>query len=163
MAALVSVNPRVVKNPGEIIDTKIILNGQSWDAGQWLYEGTAGFLTACASSADTGTGGIKYVAMTTVTDPVNNTTTAPVQVIAADTIFEIHELDGAITTANIGQQYEISVASNVVTVDVSATDNAGIEVVEIGPSYNELENASGDTLARMRVKVLTTAIDAVPA
>ena len=163
MATLVAVNPRVVKNPGEIIDTKIILNGQSWNAGQWLFTGTAGFLKACATNAFTNTGGIKYVAMKTVADPVNNTTTTPVMIINSDTVFEIHELNGTLSTANIGQHYDINVDSNVVTLDADGIGNLCIEVIEIGPSYNDMENDSADTLARARVKVLKTMLDAKPA
>ena len=69
MATLTAVNPVVAK--GDHMETvkKLILSGQTWNAGQFLFADANGLLKACASNADAGTGGIKYYAITDQTDP----------------------------------------------------------------------------------------------
>jgi len=140
-----------------------ILSGQSWKAGQFLFHDTSGLLKTCASDADSGTGGVKYVALTDQADPGNSTTYAEVGVIHQDHVFEMNELNGTVSEANLGVFYAIDVTSNIVTIDVDDTGNDALVVTELGYDYNPLQNTSSDTLARVRVKVIPAAIEAAPA
>lgn len=163
MATLTAVNPRLVKGPVMESTSLLIANGQSWSAGQFLYVDTSGLLNACASDADSGTGGIKYYALTDQADPGNSTTYAEVGVIHADHVFEINELDGTLAAANLGQFYGIDVTSNVVTVDVGDTTNDALEIVELAADYNPVQNSTADIKARCRVKVIPAALNAAAA
>jgi len=166
MAALTASNPRVFKLadnvPLERV-TKRILNGQSWKAGQWLYTDTSDLLKACPSPADSGTGGIKYIALTDQSDPGDSTTNATVLAIVQDTVFECNELANALALTDIGLQCEINVASNIITIDASSTTNAGVEIVDVGVNYNPAQYTIADTKARCLVKVLPTALEAAQA
>jgi hypothetical protein len=141
----------------------MVLNGQSWKAGQFLYMDTNGLLATCASDADAETGGIKYYAINDQDDPGNNTTTANVGIITADTVFEGNELDGTPTIANVGIPYGIDVTSNVVTVDIGDTGNDAVMITELGYQYEPLKNKSDDIKMRVRFKVLPEALEAANA
>jgi len=164
MAALTAVNPVVVGKDTSMATVKmLILNGQSWNAGQFLYVDTSGLLNACASDADAATGGIKYYALTDQTDPGNSTTEAEVGIITSDTIFEGNELDGTVTQANIGPFYAIDVTSNVVTVDVGDTSNDAVVITDIGSEFSPAQYNTDDTKAKIRFRILNVALEAAPA
>lgn len=163
MATLTSVNPRVVGGPVMATEKILILNGQSWKAGQFLFVDTSGLLKTCASDADSGTGGIKYFALADQTNPGNSTTYADVGVIHPDHVFEINELDGAIDSLNIGGIYGIDVTSNVVTVDEGDTSNPALKVIAVASDYNPLQNVAADVSGRCRVQVIASVIDAARA
>lgn len=163
MATLTSVNPRVVAGPVMATEKILILNGQSWKAGQFLFVDTSGLLKTCASDSDSGTGGIKYFALTDQTDPGNSTTYAEVGVIHPDHVFEINELDGAVDSANIGGIYGIDVTSNVVTVDEGDTSNPALKVIAVASDYNTLQNDVADVKGRCKVQVIASVIDAARA
>jgi len=163
MATLTAVNPRVVAGPVMATEKILILNGQSWKAGQFLFVDTSGLLKTCASDADSGTGGIKYFALVDQTDPGNSTTYAEVGVIHPDHVFEINELDGAIDSANIGGIYGIDVTSNVVTVDEGDTSNPALKVIAVASDYNTLQNDVADVKGRCKVQVIASVIDAARA
>lgn len=157
-------NPRVVAGPPlEKDSSKYILNGQSWNAGQLLYCDTSGRLRPCASDADAGTGGIKYIGLDTVTNPGNTTTTADVGVLTRDHILEGNELDGTLTRANIGQYYALSVVTGLCTLDADDTGNDAFEVVDLGYIFDEAQYNSTDIKAKVRFKILTTVLEAAPA
>lgn len=160
MATLTVVNPRIVKAPNgvEIDDSKLITSGQSWKAGQFLTL-SSGLLVACG----TDEASVRYLALEDVTDPGNSTTPAKVVVLTSDMVLEIHELDGALVAADIGKKYAINVTSNKCTLDVADTGTAAknfLLLEELGPDYNELEDASGDVKARCRVKIIQSALEA---
>ena len=162
MATLVAVNPRVIQRvvPQNKVQV-LIKNGSSWKAGQWLDVDTSGLLTACASDADAGTGGIKYQALTDQDDPGDSTTYAKVEEIDAGTVFRINELNGTVTTAAIGNQYGIDVTSNVLTLDVGDTTNYAVKVVDVGSNRSPVEFSDADVKGVAFVKVLPVCIDAV--
>ena len=163
MAALTSTNLRVWKGQ---LETKkcLILNGQSWKAGQLLRQNTSGLLTVVASNHVAATGGNIYMALSDQADPGNSTTYALVAVVTADTIFLGNEYDTTATAASIGQDAGVNVASNICTVDISAGASypffrvVGVLSAEVEPCMND----SADTKARLLVKVLTTIIEATP-
>jgi hypothetical protein len=163
MATLTAVNPRVVAGPVMATENILILSGQSWKAGQFLFVDTSGLLKTCASDADSGTGGIKYFALADQTNPGNSTTYAKVGVIHPGHVFEINELDGAIDSLNIGGIYGIDVSSNVVTVDEADTSNPALKVISVASDYNPLQNAADDVKGRCRVQVIASVIDAARA
>lgn len=162
---LTATNPVVFKceTPMETTDQYYILNGQSWKAGQFLYVDTSGLLKACASDADAGTGGIKFLALTDQDDPGNSTTKAEVGIITADMVFEMNELNGTVSQANLGQFYALDVTSNVCTVDVDDTSNDALELVALGYETNPALYDSTDIKAKVYCKVLTVAIEAAAA
>lgn len=165
MATLNAENPKVYAGPVmEIDDSHYIKNGQSWNAGQFLYVDTSGYLVACASDADAGTGGIKYLALEDATDPgAPDTTLASVGIITRDHEFIGNELDGAVTDNNKGQQYGIDVTSNVVTVDVADTANPAVQITRLGSEIKPSKYVAADIKAKVLFKVLTTVIEAVTA
>lgn len=163
MATLTSVNPRLVAGPVMATEKILILSGQSWKAGQFLFVDTSGLLKTCASDADSGTGGIKYFALADQDNPGNSTTYAEVGVIHPDHVFEINELDGAVDSANIGGIYGIDVTSNVVTVDEGDTSNPALKVIAVASDYNPLQNDPADVKGRCRVQVIASVIDAARA
>ena len=163
MATLTAVNPTLVKGPTPDLVDKVIASGQSWKKDQFLYENTSGLLVACASDADAGTGGIKYMAVSDQTDPGNSTTRTKVAVLTADHVFSFNELDGTLAVANIGQRYGIDVTSNVVTVDVGDTSNPAIEITELAVDYDPANNDPADVKARCRGRIITTVLEAAPA
>lgn len=162
MATLTAANPRLVGGPVMQTVDMLILNGQSWKAGQFLNVDASGLLNTCVSDDDTGNAGVKYYALEDQSDPGNSTTYATVGIITADHIFEMNELDGTLTGANIGIQYGIDVTSNVVTVDVGDTSNPAVKVLDIASNYAPLQNSSTDVKARCKVQVLQAAIDGTP-
>lgn len=163
MATLTAANPRLVKGPVMETQKKLILNGQSWLAGEFLNLDANGLLNECASDDDAGTGGIKYYALTDQTDPGNSTTEAEVGVIVSDHEFEGNELDGTVADANVGDQYGINVTSNVVTIDVGDTTNPAVVITNRGPQYNPVDFVDADVKAKIRFRILTTVLEATPA
>jgi hypothetical protein len=140
-----------------------VADNQTWKAGQFLYTNTSGLLVACASDADAGTGGIKYLALEDQADPNNNTTLATVGVITRDHVFIMNELDGSADSANIGIAYGLDVTSNVCTLDEGDTGNPALEVVGIMADINPVQDVATDTKNRALVKILTTVLEAAAA
>jgi hypothetical protein len=163
MATLTPQNPMVYSGPVMEVREINVADNQTWKAGQFLYTNTSGLLVACASDADAGTGGIKYLALEDQTDPNNNTTKASVGVIVRDHVFIINELDGSVDDANIGIAYGIDVTSNVVTLDEGDTGNPALEVVGLMSDVNPVQDVATDTKNRALVKVLTTVLEAAAA
>lgn len=163
MATKTAVNPAVYQGP--VMETRkaYILSGQSWKAGQFLFTDTSGLLKACASVADAGTGGIKYLAFKDQADPGNSTTEAEVGVITRDHVFVMNELDGAVDKANIGIAYDLNVTSNVCTFDEASSANPAIEVVGILSDASPVTDSTSDTKGRALVKILTTVLEAAAA
>jgi len=159
MATLTKANPEVVGGPIMATTTKLILNGQSWNAGQFLFADSSGLLKTCTSDADASTGGIKYLALSTQTDPGNSTTEEEVGVITHDHIFEGNELDGAVSVSNIGMNYGIDVTSNVVTVDVGDTSNPAVVITDVGSQFSPEQYEASDVCGKLRFQVLTTVIE----
>ena len=164
MATLIASNPELFKsdNPMETIK-KLILSGQSWKQGQWLFTDTSDLLKACASNAAAGTGGIKYVALSDRADPGNSTTQTEVGVITADMIWLMNDLDGAVVAADIGTHVAIDVTANVVTADLDDTGNDALEIVDIMANLNPAQYNVVDTLAKILCKVLPAALEAAQA
>ena len=163
MAALTSVNPRVWKGQMETQQC-LILNGQSWKAGQFLRQDTSGLLVACASNHVAATGGNIYMALTDQSDPGNSTTYAKVAKVTNDIIFVGNEYDTTATGASIGQEAALNVGSNVCTIDISNGNTYPFARICGVLAYNvePIMNAVGDTKARLLFTVLTTVIEAVP-
>jgi len=166
MATLTLVNPRVVS--GDTLEkvTALIKNGESWKAGQWLTINSSGQLTASVSDEDAATGGIQYIAPADISDPANATTTTEVLAIGPDAVFEGNVYHGTAasalaTTAQIGMQYGINVASNVVSIDIAETTSPAVIVTEIGSIYAPIDNSAADVYGRIRFKLLTTVREAV--
>ena len=162
MATLISVNPELIYSDNSMETTKKrILNGQTWNKGQWLFTDTSDLLKACASDADGGTGGIKFVALTDQTDPGNSTTLAEVGVITSDMIWGMNELDGTVALTDVGAQFAVDVTSNVVTVDIGDTTNIAVEITDLGATLNPIKYVVADVKAKVYAKVIAAALTAV--
>lgn len=164
MATLIVTNPELYQSdlPMETIK-KLILSGQSWKQGQWLFTDTNDLLKTCASDADSGTGGIKYVALTDQTDPGNSTTETTVGIITDDMIFLMNELDGTVAAADVGTHIAIDVTANVVTADLGDTSNDALEIMDIMVNLNPAKYVLADVKAKILVKVLPEALEAAQA
>ena len=155
MATITKANPRAVKNHMETVDV-LVANGASWQANQFLHP-VSGALTASASNAVN----FKYHALSTQADPGDTTTYAEVALITKDIVFEGNEVDATASSAAwIGNIYAINVASNIVTIDVSATSLPSVRVVDIASNYEPIRNKSTDTCPRIRFTVLQSVLDA---
>ena len=146
------------------------------DTGLWLVDGAATFKAGqfCRIGADglvyTGTTGaasgvgadaVHLLAMETVASAIGaDTTRKQFALIDEDDVFEMNELDGAITEAIKGQKYGMDVTSNICTVDISDTTNVIFLAESVGWRREPILNDSSDTLARLQVKVLASALDA---
>lgn len=161
--ALTPANPEVVGGPVMATIKKLILSGQSWKAGQFLFDDSSNLLSTCASNADAGTGGIKYFALTETTDPGNSTTEAEIGIITDEHIFEGNELDGTVGVGNIGGHYGIDVTSNVVTVDIADSSDPSVVITGVGSAYNPAQYSTSDVKGKLRFSVLNVALDATPA
>lgn len=163
MATLTAANPRLCKNPNNTAPVEVLVkNGETWNPGQFLRIDTSGLLVAAVTDQVAGNGGFQYQAITKQTDPGNSTTRVAVLPLDEDMVFEGNELDGSVGSDNIGQQYAISVASNVVTVDEGDTSNPAVVIVAPG-SDGSPNNIDSDTKARLYFKVLGTVINAARA
>lgn len=163
MATLTATNPEFYQGPVMEVREICVADNQSWKAGQFLYTNTSGLLVACATDADAGTGGIKYLALEDQADPNNNTTKAKVGVITRDHVFVMNELDGAVDAANVGLAYALDVTSNVCTFDESDTSNPAIEVVGLMSDVSPVTDTTSDVKGRALVKILTTVLEAAAA
>jgi len=159
---LTATNPVLRTRQGQGMGTvkKLMLSGQSWKAGQFLYDGAEGQIKTCASSADSGTGGIQYYALADQTDPANNTTYVTVGVIEPDHEFEMNENSTTLGDSLVGKKVNIVVASNVVTVDKATTSDPAVKIVALGSTYNPAEYDTTDNQAKCRVRVLRECLDA---
>ena len=118
MANKTLANPRIIEWGGATPVKRLVLNGQSWNAGQFLRFTTGGFLTVSATGDDVAAGGLQYYALKTQTDPGDTTTLADVVMIHSDTIFEGNiwhsSAASALAPASIiGNTYGIDVTSNI--------------------------------------------------
>jgi len=163
-ATLTAVNPELYSGPVMETVDQYVKDGQSWKAGQFLYSDTAGRLVACASDADAGTGGIKFLALEDQTDPgAEDSDKATVGVITTEHEFIGNELDGAVTSANLGVKYGIDVTSNVVTVDVGDTTNDAVYITRLGSDISPVQYKTDDIKAKVVFKLTTAVIEADPA
>jgi len=153
MATLTAVNPRIVSGPTPTTVRKLIKNGASWKAGQFLIDDTG--LAAAKSNAVN----IKYQAITDQTDPGNATTFAEVYVIDPDHVFRINELDGTVSAANIGKLYSVDVTSNVCTVDVADNDTPCFVMVDVGSNRSPVEFADVDVKGVCYVRFIQSVLD----
>ena len=164
MATLIPENPELFQSDAPMATVKkFILNGQSWNKGQFLFTDTSDLLKACASDADAGTGGIKYVALSDQADPGNSTTEAEVGVITADMVFAVNELDGAVAATDEGASFGIDVTSNIVTVDIGDVTNVALTIVERMSDISPAQYTGADVKAKVLCKVRTDVIDAAQA
>ncbi len=160
-----SVNPRIIQDPSfpTVVENLRILDGQSWKANQLLFTDAAGLLKACASEADDGTGGVKYLAMEDQADPGNSTTKAPVVRLTEGMRLEMYVLTGTVSSANLKLRYGLDVASNLCTVKLADTSNLAFEVIDLGFERNPMEFTSGDDPGVVWVRVLPAALEAAGA
>ena len=156
MATLIPKNPRIVKSGAQPVKVYLPATGsQTWEAGEFATE-SSGLVTLVASDAVD----VKYYL-----PEAQSTATAASEEVAVirlsnDIIFEGNELDGTITSANVGKQYGIDVTSNLVTVDVGDTTNKAIEITDVASRYEPSRNDAADVKALCRFKFINSVIEA---
>jgi hypothetical protein len=167
MATKTADNPRWVyfdssRRPGT---ANILVDGAAtWYTGEFVRHANDGLLYEATSGAASGVGDDKvdYIAGSDITAAIGNDTTTRLVFgpIHEDDVFEMNELDGTVARAAIGQWYDLSVASNLCTVNVDSSSHAIFEVVEPKWIPEPFLNSSSDTLAIVYVQVLARTIDA---
>ena len=170
MAERTAENPLVWDDSAPTMETTklYILNGQSWDAGQFLNVDANGLLNECVTGDDADAGGIKYLALTSQTDPGNSTTEAEVGILRAGLRYAMSLTNNGTAQAadrsNLEQIYGLYVASNVCYVDENlTTTNACFRVKRLGWQVDPMRYPSADTNAIVIVEILTTVLEAAVA
>ena len=82
--------------------------------------------------------------------------------VAASDQYEMNELNGAVTEAMKGGQYEIAVNANLCTLDVGNANYPTFVLVEPFWRMREFQDTSSDTLARVIASPLTANVEALP-
>jgi len=160
MATLVAVNPKVVEGTMELV-TRYVGENTAWKAGQILRINSSGALVAVSGGASTG--GASYYALTDRASAAGTQGYVEVGKISSDLVFEMHVVSGTVSTANIGQGYELDVTNGKVTVNTGDQTDKVVTILELGFNYDPAVNDPSDTLARVRVKFLQSVIDAAAA
>jgi hypothetical protein len=159
MATLVAVNPRLVQGDQEIV-SRHAATSTAWKAGEFLRVNSSGELVAISDNA--GLVGIQYQA---ISDRATGDAAGYVEVavVTSAQVYEMHFKSGAAVAAQEGQGFDISVDSNVQTLDPADTTGPSMTVLSLCFNTNPAQNDSADTVARVWARVLQTAIDAAPA
>lgn len=166
MAVQVAVNPRRRWNGSSawpVRHARLIDGAATFVQGQFLRLATDGLLYEGTTGAASGVGDDKvdFIAGETVAAVLTvDTVKKFVFAVHRDDVYEINELDGTVSDANIGQPYDMDVTTNLCTLNVGSQSHAIFEVVE--PKFN-LEpyfNASADTLANTYVSLLASMLNA---
>ena len=146
-------NPRLIKSNHPMEKQYVLTeDSKTWYKGQFgAY--SSGVATPIATNATS----IQVVFLSDQTTS-SSSTYCWVGLITSDMIFEGFELDSAVTAA-IMEQQGVDVSNNLVTVDGGNT-NYAVKVVDIASQYEPARNKSDDIKARLRFKVLTSAIEA---
>ncbi len=162
MATLTLVNPSVkVSGAGYRYSRYKIASGASWTAGQFVRLNSAGLLVAYVADDTLITG----IALETVTDPGNNTTTADIFVLASDTELEgqIYHVTPASALADqtvLGLVCDLWVASNVVSLDIAGSNNISAQITKLLSDINPTENSTADLYGRVRFKIISSVLEA---
>jgi len=166
MSALTAVNPSWVRNTsGAFLERKNHLaDGDAvWFAGAFLKQKVAdGLMYEATTSAASGIAAdaITHIALSDLTAQTVDTTLVEVGVVTAEDIFEINSKAAAVTRASNGASYGLDVSTHVHTIDTTNATHRVLRVVQPTWAERDFQDNSADTLARVMVRVLATAIDA---
>lgn len=156
MATLTPVNPIIKKTGSQ--PNKIYLPAaasKTWKAGEFATV-ASGLISPVATNAVD----IKYYLLEDQDTSTSSGDLVACVLLDNDMVFEGFELDGTLSTANLGTQYGIDVTSNVVTVDVGDTSNKAVQILELASVYEPERNDSADVKAKCRFKFIQAAIEA---
>jgi len=168
MATLTAVNPACTSSSdGALLahDEYLVDGAATYNASQFCRLASDGLMYEAASSATSvAASAITHIAMETLGTAIGaDTTRKSFGIVTPNQVFLMNELDGAVTEAARGQQFEMDVTSNLCTIDI---DSNTIKVLQlVSPLWLDrpFQDDSADTLARVTVKVLTVAVEAAPA
>ena len=168
MATLTAKNPSWSQSETRTVmsTVKNLIDGAAtWKASQFLRRASDGLMYEANSSVTSvPTSAITHYALSDLDATLGaDTTYGTFGVVHADDEFEIHELDGTVTAAMMGQQFEMDKGTNLCTVDTGTNTVKILQLVEPFWRNRQFQDTSADTLARALVKVLTVAIEAAPA
>lgn len=161
MAALTPTNPVLVSQDSGTMERikLLVLNGQSWKAGQFLRVDANGYLKPVATDGTQ----ITHYALTDQTNPGNTTTLAEVGIITSDMEWEMNALSQRVQRTQVAAKYALNVASNIVTVDPTDPTNVAVQITSVGPIFSPAQYDFTDTKQRVRCKILSTVIEAARA
>jgi len=168
MATVTAANPALIESsPAKPMayQEAFVHTDATYSAGQFcklvaglVKEGTTG------AASGVGADAIQLYALTAVSDAIGDSTTVHTfGVVHEDDLWEINEKTTTMARITIGVQYGMDVTSNVCT--LLSTDTTHKVFVVRNPTWAErpYSDNSADTLARVTVKVLSTAIYTVGA
>jgi hypothetical protein len=163
MAAKTAYNPKLLEaSPAKPMNTRecLVHTSATYKAGQFLKL-VAGLIKTSTTSAANGTGAdaIQFYALTELANAIGNSTTVKrVGVVHEDDVYEMNATANNVTTTSIGVQCSLNVASNICTADTTDTTNVVFEIVNPVYAERSFQDTSSDTLSRITVSVLDTAI-----
>ena len=169
MATLTADNPRWIRSTvsaflPQVAGALNVNASATWKESEFLRLTSSGELKQCTSGAASGVAAdaITHYALFTETAALVSTTTK-VAPVSENDIWEMNEKSTTVTRAKIGLHYDLDVSSNVDTVNSGSSSHAVFEVV--APTWTErpYQDDDADTLARVLVRVLATAVHAAPA
>ena len=156
MATLVPKNPVIVKSGSQPV--KIYLPAaasKTWKAGEFAKVASGLVSPVVSDEVD-----IKYYLLKDQDTATSSGDLVACVLVTADMIFEGFELNGTVTTANIGINYALDVSSNIVTVDVDDVSNDCVKITEIASTYEPSRHTTADVKAKVRFRFIQSVLDA---
>lgn len=150
--AFVAVNPKVVGFGGTRValerDTLPIADSQTWKQGEFgIFSG--GTLNVAASNE------IPTHIFREDRDTADDDTNVEVDRIAIGTLLEMY-CSAAVGIANLFLTYDLTVGSNIHTVNLSATTDQIFRIVELAATYEPERNSTSDNPGKCIVEVMRT-------
>jgi len=153
-------NPWIVEmGAGRI--TKVPAAATTFKSGQFLTV-SSGLATAYASDGTS----IRYYSLTDQDTTLTAGDMVDVVAIADDTIFEGfvttenggHDIDSAITSANNGNAYGITVGTNYTTVNLSMTtaSTSPASIVDYAPNYSPMTDTTSTSPGKCQFKIVAS-------
>ncbi len=161
MATLVATNPTLYSSQTTPQVVKVYAAAgttSNWNPGQFLRINSSG---QCVATADSGgAAGMQYFSITRrLNSAAEVAGYVDVMKVTSDMVFKGQVYNsGTVTAANIGQQYEIDVTSNVTSINTGEAA-AVTEIVALGYQKDPALYDSADTNAVVYFRVLTAALD----
>lgn len=158
---------RVVKQrPGSRLHGNVIrgLEGDEWEPGYVLTQTDTGRAATLPATIDANIDGpVKYVALYPFDGSAN--TNVPLEEIDRDTVCAAQIADGeTATNDNIGQRGRLiqDATTGFYHVDLSATNDPSIEVVDAEPNYEPYGKLANDENNVVLFKFLDSVLDIAP-
>ncbi len=166
MAAKTPANARLRTDMGSYMESPVSLlvdDDATFYKGEFCRQANDGLVYEAITGANSGVGDDAFdiVALETVAVALTvNTTTKKFARIHRNCVFEMNEVSDVIERTDIGQWFDMTVDSNLDSVNSASGSHAVFECIDLGWLREPLMNKSTDTLANLYVKVLGRTLDA---